>query len=66
MTPVSLEVVPRALRVLVPRAAPADLFAHSGDDRPIIPSRPPRSRTQRLFDLSFRMRDMVVNMRSRM
>lgn len=65
-TPVSLEVVPRALRVLVPSEVPAGLFIHSGDGLSILPSRPPRSRVQRLYDLGFRMRDAVqTRMRTR-
>ncbi len=63
MTPVSLEVVPRALRVLVPRAAPADRFAHNGDGMPIMPSRPPRSRFQRIYELGLLMRDRVETYR---
>jgi len=59
MTPISLNVVPRALRVLVPRAAPADRFAHSSDGYPILPSRPPRSRYQRLYDAGFHLRELV-------
>jgi len=59
MTPLSVEVVPRALRVLVPRAAPAYLFAHSSDGHPILPSRPPRSRLRRLRDLAYRARDRL-------
>jgi diacylglycerol kinase (ATP) len=59
MTPVSLEVVPRALRVLVPRAAPADLFAHASDGYPVLPTRPPLSRLQRWWDLSLRAYDRV-------
>jgi diacylglycerol kinase (ATP) len=59
MTPVSLEVVPRALRVLVPRAVPQGLFTRSSDGRSILPTRPPRSRVQRFYDLSFRLRDTV-------
>jgi len=51
MTPVSVEVIPRSLRVLVPKTAPAELFAHSSDGDPILPSRPPRSRLQRLWSL---------------
>jgi YegS/Rv2252/BmrU family lipid kinase len=58
-TPISLEVVPRSLRILVPKGAAADLFAHSSDSRPIMPSRPQRSRTQRLYDLGLRMREIV-------
>jgi diacylglycerol kinase (ATP) len=58
-TPVSVEVLPRALRVLVPEGAPADLFSRSGDRGPIIPSRPSRSRVQRIFQFSLRMRDML-------
>lgn len=58
-TPISFEVVPRALRVLVPRAAPADLFAQASDGIPILPSRPPRSRYQPLYDLSAHMREML-------
>jgi YegS/Rv2252/BmrU family lipid kinase len=59
MTPLSIEVVPRSLRVLVPRAAAADLFAHSADGRPVLPSRPPRSRFQPLRDLGLRVRGAV-------
>jgi YegS/Rv2252/BmrU family lipid kinase len=59
MTPVSVDVVPRALRVLVPRTAPADLFAHSSDGHPILPARPPRRRLQRLGDLAYRARDRL-------
>jgi YegS/Rv2252/BmrU family lipid kinase len=59
MTPVSLEVVPRSLRVLVPRAVQPDLFAHAGDGYPVLPSLPPRSRIQRFYDLSFRLRDLA-------
>jgi diacylglycerol kinase (ATP) len=59
MTPVSLEVVPRSLRVLVPRAVQSDLFAHAGDGYPVLPTRPPRSRIQRFYDLSFRLRDLA-------
>jgi YegS/Rv2252/BmrU family lipid kinase len=59
MTPISLEVVPRALRVLVPRAVPANLFAHSSDGHSILPSRPPRSRVQRLYEMGFRLREMA-------
>lgn len=67
MTPISMEVVPRALRVLVPRAVPAGLFVHSGDGLPLLPSRPARSRLQRLSDLSLRMRRAVqMHVRSRM
>lgn len=67
MTPISIEVVPRSLRVLVPRAAPANLFAHSANGRPVLPSRPPRRRFQRLYDLGTRMRDVVeTEIRSRM
>ncbi len=67
MTPVSVRVVPRALRVLVPRTVPADLFAHSNDGRPLLPTRPPRGRVQRLYELSLRMRDAFqVNLRSKM
>jgi YegS/Rv2252/BmrU family lipid kinase len=66
MTPISVEVVPRSLRVLVPRAAAADLFAHSPDGRPVLPSRPPRSRFQRICDLGSRLRDVVeANQRDR-
>jgi diacylglycerol kinase (ATP) len=65
-TPISIEVVPRSLRVLVPRGAQADLFAHSADGRSVLPSRPSPSRFQRLSDLSARMRDSVqTNIRSR-
>lgn len=64
-TPISIEVVPRSLRVLVPRDGPADLFAHAADGRSVLPSRPPRGRFQRLSDLSTRMRDAVqTNVRS--
>jgi diacylglycerol kinase (ATP) len=63
MTPVSLEVVPRALRVLVPRAAPADRFAHNSDGIPILPSRPPRSRLQRIYELSLLVRDRAQTYR---
>jgi YegS/Rv2252/BmrU family lipid kinase len=59
MTPVSLEVVPRALRVLVPRAVPANLFAHSSDGHSILPSRPPRSRLQRLYEIGLRLRELA-------
>jgi hypothetical protein len=45
--------------VLVPRTVPVDLFAHSSDEHPLMPSRPPRSRIQRFQDLSYRMRDTV-------
>jgi diacylglycerol kinase (ATP) len=66
-TPISVEVIPRSLRVLVPRAAPADLFAHDADGHPVMPSRPPRSRFQRLYDVGTRMRDTVqASVRSRM
>jgi diacylglycerol kinase (ATP) len=58
MTPVNVQVVPRALRVLVPRAAPADLFSYSSDSWPLIPSRPPRSRIQRLYGSSAHLRDL--------
>jgi YegS/Rv2252/BmrU family lipid kinase len=59
MTPASMEVMPQALRVLVPKAAPKDLFAYSSDGQPALPSRPPRSRIQRLVDLSTYTRDLV-------
>jgi diacylglycerol kinase (ATP) len=59
MTPVSLEVVPRSLRVLVPKTASAELFAHSSDGDPILPSRPPRSRLQRLWSLSSHIYDTI-------
>lgn len=59
MTPVTIEVVPRSLRVLVPRAAPADLFDLHSDERPILPSRPPQSRLQGFYDLRSRVRDKV-------
>jgi diacylglycerol kinase (ATP) len=66
-TPITIEVVPRSLRVLVPRAAPADLFALRSDGHPILPSRPPRSRLQNLHDLGLRLRDVVeTNIRLRM
>jgi diacylglycerol kinase (ATP) len=56
MTPVTIEVVPRSLRVLVPRAAPADRFHLRSDGRPILPSRPPRRRLQILYDICSRVR----------
>jgi diacylglycerol kinase (ATP) len=56
-TPISLEVVPRSLRVLVPRRASAELFAYSSDGDPIMPSRPARSRLQRLSSLGSRIYD---------
>ena len=59
MTPVFVEVAPRALRVLVPRAAPTDLFAGSSDGLSTLPSRPPLSRIQRFQNLGYRMRDTV-------
>jgi diacylglycerol kinase (ATP) len=58
-TPISLEVVPRSLRVLVPRRASAELFAYSSDGDPIMPSRPARSRLQRLSSLGSRIYDAV-------
>ena len=65
-TPISIEVVPRSLRVLVPRAAGADLFSRSADGRPVLPSRPPRSRLQPLHNLGSRVRGAVeTNKRSR-
>jgi YegS/Rv2252/BmrU family lipid kinase len=67
LTPVSVRVVPRALRVLVPPAVPADLFAHSSDGRQLLPTRPPRSRFHRLYAMGYRMRDAVqMYRRSRM
>ncbi len=36
-TPMSIEVVPRALRVLVPRKAPADLFCRPEIGHPVLP-----------------------------
>ena len=63
-TPVLLEIVPRSLRVLVPQAASSKLFAHSSDDRAVLPTRPPRSRVQRLHDLGFRVREAFYNMGS--
>jgi diacylglycerol kinase (ATP) len=59
MTPVSVEVIPRSLRVLVPKTASAELFAHSSDGDPILPSRPPRSRFQRLSSLGSRIYDTI-------
>jgi diacylglycerol kinase (ATP) len=59
ITPISVDVVPHALRVLVPRAAPSDLFLYSSDSQHILPSRPPRSRIQRLYDLGERVRCVV-------
>jgi diacylglycerol kinase (ATP) len=59
MTPVSLEVVPRALRVLVTRSVSPDLFAHSNGGYPVLPSRPPRSRLQRLYEMGLRLRDLA-------
>jgi len=58
-TPISAEVVPRSLRVLVPKTASAELFAYSSDGDPILPSRPPRSRLQRLSSLGSRIYDAV-------
>ena len=51
------------VRVLVPRAAPADRFAHDGDGVPILPSRPPRSRFQRIYELSLLVRDRAQTYR---
>lgn len=59
MTPVSLEAVPRALRVLVPRAAPAELFTRASDGYPALPALPPRSRIQRLYEMGLRLRDLA-------
>jgi diacylglycerol kinase family enzyme len=66
-TPIAIEVVPRSLRVLVPRAAPAELFSRSADGRPVLPSRPPRRRLQALYNLGLRVRGAVgTNRRWRM
>jgi diacylglycerol kinase (ATP) len=59
MTPISLEVVPRALRVLVPRAVSTDLFTHCGGGYPVLPSRPPRSRLQRLYEMGLHLRELA-------
>ncbi|MGD9100399.1 MAG: diacylglycerol kinase family lipid kinase [Anaerolineae bacterium] len=57
MTPVSLEVVPRALRVLVPKAASANRFA--SDHYSVLPSLPPRSRLQWVYEMGLRLRDLA-------
>jgi diacylglycerol kinase (ATP) len=57
MTPTLIEVVPRALRVLVPLAVPDNLFVHDG--YAVLPSLPPRSRLQRVYEMGVRLRDMA-------
>jgi YegS/Rv2252/BmrU family lipid kinase len=59
MTPVTLEVVPRALRVLVPMTGGAAVFAHAGDARPILPTRPPRGRVERLYAFGLYVRNRI-------
>ena len=59
MTPITIQVVPRSLRVLVPRTARPGLFTYSGDRYPLLPSRPPRSRLERLFDWGLSVRDQI-------
>jgi YegS/Rv2252/BmrU family lipid kinase len=60
MTPVIVEVVPKALRVLVPQAtSSADLFVDDG--YALLPSLPPRSRLQWVYDMSVRLRDLAHN-----
>ena len=63
-TPLSVEVVPKALRVLVPKAMPDELFCEGGYS--VLVSRPPRSRFQRLYDTGLRLRDLAqIAMRSK-
>jgi YegS/Rv2252/BmrU family lipid kinase len=60
MTPVSVEVVPRALRVLVPKVVPTDLFSQD-DTYSVLPALPPRSRLQWLYNVGFRLLDLAQN-----
>ncbi len=57
MTPTVIEVVPKALRVLVPQAASDDLFVDDG--YALLPSLPPRSRRQRVYEMGARLRNLA-------
>jgi len=61
MTPISIEVVPRALRVLVPRKAPADLFCHPEMGHPVLPPQPDNRRRTRALKRLARLRDYWID-----